>query len=96
MSQTFVDLEGAPTASRPHYSQVTTVPLVRREVPTYRVCLRTGEDGWIVAQCIEFPGAISQGKSRDEALRNIVEALTLFLEETSPEQAEFAVSWEEK
>ena len=97
MAQTFVDLEGASTASRTRYSQVGTVPLVSRQLPSYRVVLRNGEDGQIVAQCVEFPGAISQGRNRDEALKNIIEALTLFLEETSPEQqSEFVVSWEEQ
>ncbi len=31
-------------------------------------------------QCLELPGAISQGETRDEALRNIKEAIELVLE----------------
>ena len=33
------------------------------------------EDGWIAARIEEFPGAISQGRTRDEARANVIEAL---------------------
>ena len=42
--------------------------------------LKTGEDGWIVAECPLIPGCISQGKDHDEALANIREAIELCLE----------------
>ena len=42
--------------------------------------LRPGEDGWIVAECPMLPGCVSQGKTRDEALANIREAISLCLE----------------
>jgi hypothetical protein len=29
------------------------------------------EDGWIVARVVEVPGAISQGRTREEAMRTI-------------------------
>jgi predicted RNase H-like HicB family nuclease len=48
---------------------------------TYRVTLKMGEDGWYVAQCIEIPAAISQGRTKEEALANIREAISLVLEE---------------
>ena len=44
------------------------------------VVLKPGEDGWIVAECPLIPGCISQGKSHDEALANIREAIELCLE----------------
>jgi predicted RNase H-like HicB family nuclease len=47
---------------------------------TYPVVLRTGMDGWIVAECPIIPGCISQGRTRDEALENIREAIELCLE----------------
>jgi predicted RNase H-like HicB family nuclease len=47
---------------------------------TYLVVLRPGEDGWIVAECPVIPGCISQGRTREEALRNIQEAIELSLE----------------
>jgi predicted RNase H-like HicB family nuclease len=33
------------------------------------------EDGWIAARILEFPGAISQGRSHDEARANVIDAL---------------------
>jgi predicted RNase H-like HicB family nuclease len=44
------------------------------------VVLHPGEDGWLVAECPLIPGCISQGKTRDEALMNIREAIELCLE----------------
>jgi len=43
------------------------------------------EDGWIAAQVIEIPGAISQGRSRPEARENVLDALRLMLETTGEE-----------
>jgi predicted RNase H-like HicB family nuclease len=39
-----------------------------------------GEDGWIVASIPEVPGANSQGKSRQEARENVIDALRGILE----------------
>ncbi|MBF6569505.1 MAG: type II toxin-antitoxin system HicB family antitoxin [Candidatus Binataceae bacterium] len=44
------------------------------------IILLPGEDGYVVAECPVIPGCISQGKTRDEALRNIREAIELCLE----------------
>jgi len=41
------------------------------------VVLQPGEDGYIVATCPSMPGCISQGKTRDEAIENIKEAIEL-------------------
>ncbi|TLZ59110.1 MAG: type II toxin-antitoxin system HicB family antitoxin [Methanobacteriota archaeon] len=46
----------------------------------YRIRLKKGRDGYYVAQCLEVPGAISQGRTKAEALRNAKEALQLVLE----------------
>jgi predicted RNase H-like HicB family nuclease len=37
------------------------------------------EDGWIVARVVEVPGAISQGRTREEARENVLDALRLML-----------------
>jgi predicted RNase H-like HicB family nuclease len=37
------------------------------------------EDGWIVAHVVEVPGAVSQGRTRDEARENVLDALRLML-----------------
>jgi predicted RNase H-like HicB family nuclease len=50
------------------------------------VMLRPGEDGFIVAECPVIPGCISQGRTRDEALANIQEAIALCLETREEEE----------
>jgi predicted RNase H-like HicB family nuclease len=45
-----------------------------------RVLLYPGEDGYIVAEVPSLPGCVSQGLTRDEALTNIQEAISLFEE----------------
>ncbi len=37
------------------------------------------EDGWIVARVVEVPGALSQGRTREEARENVIDALRLIL-----------------
>jgi predicted RNase H-like HicB family nuclease len=37
------------------------------------------EDGWIVARVVELPGALSQGRTREEARENVIDALRLML-----------------
>jgi predicted RNase H-like HicB family nuclease len=37
------------------------------------------EDGWIVARVVEVPGAMSQGRTREEARENVLDALQLML-----------------
>lgn len=43
----------------------------------------TFEDGWFVARCLEVE-VTSQGKSVEEALQNLKEALELYFEDTPP------------
>ena len=37
------------------------------------------EDGWIVARVLEVPGALSQGRTREEARQNVLDALQTVL-----------------
>jgi predicted RNase H-like HicB family nuclease len=37
------------------------------------------DDGWIVAQVVEVPGTLSQGRTREEARENVIDALRLML-----------------
>ena len=46
----------------------------------YLITLTAGEDGYIVAECPSLPGCVSQGKTRDEALNNIREAIEAIIE----------------
>jgi len=43
------------------------------------------EDNWYVAKCIEN-NVVSQGKSIEESLENLKEALELYYEDTMPEE----------
>jgi len=37
------------------------------------------EDGWIVARVLEVPGALSQGRTREQARENVLDALRTVL-----------------
>lgn len=41
---------------------------------------RSGEDGWIVMECPALPGCITQGRTEEEALSNVREAICLYLQ----------------
>jgi predicted RNase H-like HicB family nuclease len=45
-----------------------------------KVVATQGEDGYVVAHCLSLKSCWSQGKTREEALQNIREAIALFLE----------------
>jgi predicted RNase H-like HicB family nuclease len=45
-----------------------------------QVILYPGEDGGWVVECPSLPGCVSQGKTKEEALRNIREASGALLE----------------
>lgn len=51
----------------------------------YTVILEPQEEGGYTVQCQELPGAISQGETKEEALENIKEAISLVLEVSSQE-----------
>ncbi len=40
-----------------------------------QVLIHPGEDGYWVAECPSLPGCVSQGATREEAIRNIREAI---------------------
>jgi len=40
-----------------------------------QVFIYAGEDGYWVAECPSLPGCISQGKTKEEAITNIKEAI---------------------
>lgn len=46
----------------------------------YTIILEKEEEGGYSAQCLELPGAISQGESKEEAIMNIKEAIEAVLE----------------
>jgi len=57
---------------------------------TVKVIVEQGEDGYFVAHCPALKSCWSQGKTREEALRNIREAIELYLEPSPGQLAENA------
>jgi predicted RNase H-like HicB family nuclease len=45
----------------------------------FRVLIEQDEDGAFVAECPNLPGCVSQGKTREEALANIRDAIQGYL-----------------
>ncbi len=46
----------------------------------YRIIIEQDEDGMYIAECPTLPGCISQGRTREEALTNIKDAIKGYLE----------------
>jgi len=46
----------------------------------FRVIIEKDEDGFFIAECPNLPGAISQGKTRSEAIKNITDAIKGYIE----------------
>ena len=44
-----------------------------------QVIIYSGEDGYFVAECPSLPGCISQGKTREEAIANVKEAIAGYI-----------------
>jgi predicted RNase H-like HicB family nuclease len=45
-----------------------------------RIQYRQGEDGWIIAECPDLPGCVSQGRTLSEARENIADAVDGWLQ----------------
>ena len=45
----------------------------------FRIVITPDEEGWFVAECLDLPGCVSQGKSEREALRNVQDAIGGYL-----------------
>ena len=46
----------------------------------YTILLEKQREGGYTARCMEVPGAISQGETKKDAVKNVKEALELVLE----------------
>lgn len=52
----------------------------------YRIFIEQDEDGMFIAEVPALPGCISQGKTRNDALNNIREAIQAYLESLQKHQ----------
>ena len=50
------------------------------DIMKYRVLIEEDEDGIYIASAPELPGCISQGNTRDEAIKNIKDAVLGYLQ----------------
>jgi hypothetical protein len=50
-------------------------------LPIIGVVLKKSLDGWIIAKCVDVKGAVSQGRNFEEAVRNVIEAISAILED---------------
>jgi predicted RNase H-like HicB family nuclease len=46
---------------------------------TFHVIIEQDEAGWFVVECPALPGCLSQGKTREEAIENIKDAISGWL-----------------
>ena len=60
---------------------------MKRNYHQLPILIEKDEDGFYVAECPLFSGCYTQGKSIDEALKNIREAIELCLEEKENQEA---------
>ncbi len=58
------------------------------EARNYHVFLKRQRGEGFVARCIELPGCLSEGKTEAEALKNIQDAIKLYLEDVEAEAKE--------
>jgi predicted RNase H-like HicB family nuclease len=59
---------------------------VRVDLMSFHVTVRKDEAGYYVARCAELPAAMTQGRTEEEVIRNIKEAIHLVLEATLQNQ----------
>ena len=58
---------------------IGTVPIKEAQME-FKVSVRKGEDGWYVVNCPALKGCWSQGKTVEEALESIKDAIEGYLE----------------
>jgi predicted RNase H-like HicB family nuclease len=61
----------------------------------FQVTLDRDEDGMWVVECPSIPGCVSQGRSKEEALENIQEAIALCLEVRAEQGLPFTIETRE-
>jgi len=58
------------------------------EARNYHISLKRQHGEGFVARCIELPGCLTEGKTEAEALKNVQDAIKLYLEDVEAEARE--------
>jgi predicted RNase H-like HicB family nuclease len=58
------------------------------ETRNYHVSLKRQRGEGFVARCIELPGCLTEGRTEAEALKNVQDAIRLYLEDVEAEAKE--------
>ena len=74
--------------------QVLLGKSTRGTVGAYTGIYEPGENGWVVASCPEVPGAITQGRTIEEARENLKDAIQV-MREVMREEAESSLEGRE-
>lgn len=56
-----------------------TTSIITERGDVFKAALEPGPDGYIVVRCPSLKGCVSQGRTEEEALSNIREAIELYL-----------------
>ncbi len=59
---------------------------MKHQIQQFPILVEKDEDNFYVVECPTFQGCYSQGKTLDEALKNIKEVISLCLEEEKNQQ----------
>ncbi|CAN5291263.1 hypothetical protein BH09SUM1_BH09SUM1_23980 [soil metagenome] len=70
------------------YLEPVTDISVKELAMKFSVKMAKDETNWWFVECPSLPGCMSQGRTREEALENIAEAISLYLE-TRDEEPEY-------
>jgi predicted RNase H-like HicB family nuclease len=54
--------------------------MMQRQTVRYRVLIEQDEDGVFVVEVPSLPGCVTQGRSRRQAVDNVREAISLYLD----------------
>tara|TARA_Y100000031_G_C8043537_1_gene302830 strand:+ start:58 stop:330 length:273 start_codon:yes stop_codon:yes gene_type:complete len=61
-----------------------------------KVNLQLAEEGGYIISCPRLPGCTTQGETKEEALANIKEAISLYLEDLKEEEMSIPPSFEQE
>jgi predicted RNase H-like HicB family nuclease len=76
-------MECSPPADVRYCDHMAVADRIDTDIETLTIHYEDAEDGWVSAQIEEVPGAISQGRTREEARCNVISALRDLTEEPS-------------